>query len=57
MSRLPVILIALPGLPAIFNLLKTVALFAKDFCEAFVMEFKATYYTEAIHGRDINNSN
>lgn len=54
MSWLPVILIALPGLPAFASLIKTVILFVKDFYEAFIIEFKIAYKTEAMRERDTN---
>ena len=48
----PLILATIPAWAAFASLIKAVALFIKDFCEAFVVEFKIAYYTEAMHGRN-----
>ena len=54
MQWTPVILATMPAWPVFASLLKAVALFIKDFCEAFVIEFKIAYYTEAMNGRNFD---
>ena len=53
MQWTPFILATMPMWPAFASLIKAVVLFVKYFCEAFIMEFKIAYYTEAINGRDL----
>ena len=48
------VLATMPAWSAFASLIKAVVLFVKDFCEAFVIEFKIAYYREAMHGRDLN---
>ena len=49
MQWAPLILASMPAWPAFASLIKAVVLFVKDFCEAFIIEFKIVYFTEAIH--------
>lgn len=55
MQWTPLILATMPAWPAFASLMKAVALFIKDFCEAFVTEFKIAYYMETTHERNLNH--
>ena len=56
MQWAPLILATMPAWPAFASLIKAVVFFVKDFCEAFVIEFKVAYYMEVMHERNLNHS-